>query len=321
MPEDLAGFNAYFTEEKRHRPAGSFFFAHSPAGSFVVFHRGRRAGRVAFVDRATRAARVVAESMQVFLDALRVAETVGAAPPEHASSKPRLPDAKPGRLQLPRRPQHWEDVDFRRARLPRSAVVRDVHAIRCTFGGASTDARSFTKFERVVLEQPVVATRHLMNVIARHASVHGCASGAKPLSLVNFYFDRVRLTGEFGSWLIRQDSDRLPSDAAAREIASRFYDQVDWAIDIRNARFRELTLRGIPARLVLRDPERHAVILTERLARDGSWRRREPGIVAVLEHALEHPEKCHFLCASDLRPSAALGRKRIADLRAAGFVD
>jgi len=316
VPEDLAGYNAYFTAEKGFRPPHSFAFAHSPSGSFVVYHRGARAGRVAFVARTTRKVTLVARSIEDFLSRL-----TARAPPAivHASSRSRPGDGPLARVDPPRRGRAWEGVDLGGARLAAGATLRDARAVGCTFGPRSLDARAFTTFERIELVRPTVRARLVMNLVCRSVSIDGCTTGAKPLSLVNVLCDRVRLVGDVGRLFFRTDAEALPRGAEA--VAARFYDSVPWALDVREARFRELTLRGIPAHLVLRDPERHAVILTERLAADRAWRRLDVGVVAVLEHALDDAAACHFLCATDFGPRAAAERRRIARLRSRGLVD
>lgn len=314
-PEDLVGYNAYFTAAIGARPKQSIAFAHGRSGSFVLYHGGARAGRIGFVDRSSRAVTLVASSFEDFVARLEARAQVAIV---HASSRRRAEGAEVAPIARPRRPRILERVDLGEASLPRGAAVTDVRAIECTFGGR-VDAQGFTTFERIELVRPKVDARLLMNVVCRSVVVDGSKTGTKVLSLVNVLCDRVRLVGDHGRLFFRRDEEHLPKGAA--ELAATFYDSVPWALDIREARFRELTLRGIPGHLVLRDPARHAVVLTERLAKDGSFRRLEPGLVAVLEHALEHPDECHVLCASDFLPRGAAARARIAELRARGFAE
>lgn len=316
-PEDLAGYNAYYTVAKGSRPERSFAFAHAPRGSFVLFHAGARSGEVAFVERATRAITRVAASFEDFL--ARLEARAAPATVAHASSRRRPADAPTPPVAAPRRAETRQGADLRASRLPAGAVVRDARMIDCTFGGASCDARSFTTFERVALVRPTVTTRLVMNLVCRDVVVDGSKTGTKPLSLVNVLCARVRLVGDHGRLFFRADPEHLPK--GDERMVATFYDDVPWALDIREGRFRELTLRGYPAHLVLRDPARHAVVLGERLAADPAWRRLDPGLVAVLQHALESPDDCHFLCASDSRPRGSADREQIAALRAMGLVD
>lgn len=56
-------------------------------------------------------------------------------------------------------------------------------------------------------------------------------------------------------------------DAANRE----FYRHTSWAIDIRQAEFTECDIQGVPAGLILRDPETQVVVTREAALR-GEWR-------------------------------------------------
>lgn len=55
------------------------------------------------------------------------------------------------------------------------------------------------------------------------------------------------------------------------EANAEYYSKVDWALDISEGEFQELDIRGIPARLIRRDPQTQAVITREK-AREGRWR-------------------------------------------------
>jgi len=55
------------------------------------------------------------------------------------------------------------------------------------------------------------------------------------------------------------------------EANSLYYSSVDWAFDIREALFQDADLRGIPAKLVMRDPETQYILTRER-ALQGKWR-------------------------------------------------
>lgn len=67
-----------------------------------------------------------------------------------------------------------------------------------------------------------------------------------------------------GVWT--QADQRAYDDANAEYLAS-----VDWSLDISGVEAEELDIRGIPARLVRRDPETQAVV-TRQKAMSGEWR-------------------------------------------------
>ena len=51
--------------------------------------------------------------------------------------------------------------------------------------------------------------------------------------------------------------DNLPTQSIAGQA---FYQKIDWALDISRGEFRDLELKGIPARLVRRDPETQLIV-------------------------------------------------------------
>jgi hypothetical protein len=90
-------------------------------------------------------------------------------------------------------------------------------------------------------------------------------------------FRRVKLSGRIGKMKINPSVDAIDRSAATQspfdEHRTRFYSETDWALDIRDARFRLFDLRGIPARLIRRNSESQVVITRER-ALDPAWRQR-----------------------------------------------
>ena len=59
---------------------------------------------------------------------------------------------------------------------------------------------------------------------------------------------------------------------AFEEANAAFYASVDWALDISEAEFQELSFRGIPGRLVRRDRETQIVVSRQK-AMGGEWRK------------------------------------------------
>lgn len=87
-------------------------------------------------------------------------------------------------------------------------------------------------------------------------------------------FRRVTLAGRLGRLMISNDLGLLDRQQEQRQfyLADEFfYRETDWALDISSAEFGELDVRGIPARLIRRDPETQAVVRAER-ARRGDWK-------------------------------------------------
>jgi hypothetical protein len=103
-------------------------------------------------------------------------------------------------------------------------------------------------------------------------------------------FKHVKLSGKFGTICVTNDRldllDPDPQDQAAFDQAAvDYYRDVDWALDISDARFRALDWRlNVPARLVRRDPATQVIVTRER-ALEQAWRRilLHPSLVASLE--------------------------------------
>lgn len=93
-------------------------------------------------------------------------------------------------------------------------------------------------------------------------------------------FKHVVLKGRIDRLLLFAVSANLLANAEHRkQVEERFeqanteyYRTVDWALDISEAEFSDFDVRGIPARLIRRDPLTQVVIKREKIL-DGKWRR------------------------------------------------
>jgi hypothetical protein len=92
-------------------------------------------------------------------------------------------------------------------------------------------------------------------------------------------FKHVVLRGKLGRMMI--NNDVLPRGDVNipyqydnvnvfREANSKFYHDVDWALDISEAEFQELDIRGVPGRLIRRDPETQVLVTRQRILQ-GDW--------------------------------------------------
>ena len=88
-------------------------------------------------------------------------------------------------------------------------------------------------------------------------------------------FNKVKFSGNIGKLKINQAVHHVDRSRETQgqfdDFRVSFYASVDWALDIREARFKEFDVRGIPAAKFLRDPESQVVITRERAMR-GEWR-------------------------------------------------
>lgn len=100
------------------------------------------------------------------------------------------------------------------------------------------------------------------------------------------YLDRVTLSGEIGKMKVNAAADTStvgPANYAKQkpfdDYRSKFYADVEWALDISEARFKEFDIRGVPGRLIRRDPESQVLITRERalqVATPGWEKRLDP---------------------------------------------
>jgi hypothetical protein len=78
---------------------------------------------------------------------------------------------------------------------------------------------------------------------------------------------RIMITNGLGPSFTLTDAHRRAFESANQA----FYESTDWALDISQGEFEELDIRGVPARLIRRDPQTQAVVTRER-AMQGRWR-------------------------------------------------
>jgi hypothetical protein len=154
------------------------------------------------------------------------------------------------------------------------------------------------------------------NLALKNIVVSGCVTET-PARLVNCFFDSVVLKGDVGRWHLSLHLF-MPSLV---KYASEFYADVDWALDIREARFHDAIVRGVPVDKVRRDPERHFVLRKPALRSDDSWRGLPKPLVNRLEFWLWLPGDTELLIASDYAPYRDRELARYRALREAGLLE
>lgn len=161
----------------------------------------------------------------------------------------------------------FSDLDFRQCHFDGCLVsvthdpklrstVRNVQLIDCTENGSSIDT--------VILEDCLVKNLKTSGLFQIFGAV----------------FRHVVLQGQFNRLMINNDVPprgdvNLPYQYenvdAFREANAEYYRQVDWALDISKGEFKELDIRGVPGRLVRRDPETQ-ILVTRKRTLEGAWR-------------------------------------------------
>lgn len=116
--------------------------------------------------------------------------------------------------------------------------------------------------------------------IVEDVFIDGLRSTGDLLQTFGAVFNHVTLRGRIGEVMISNEiigtvpgtkEQRDQQRALFREANRKYYERVDWALDIREAEFESFSIRGVPSELVRRDPETQVVVTKER-AIEGQWR-------------------------------------------------
>ncbi len=136
-------------------------------------------------------------------------------------------------------------------RLKHRSIVRNVSLVKCKVASCTVGA--------AIIEDVRVVDIQIYDLLRVQGAV----------------FKHVTLSGDIGSVLIGSvvtPTIIKPHQQRAYDKANaEYYSRVDWALDIREARFAECDFRGVPAHLVRRDPETQ-VIVTRDKALNQPWR-------------------------------------------------
>lgn len=210
------------------------------------------------------------------------------------------------------------------------AVVEDIRLEQCTFTGCAlslaTEPARRTTVRRIEAMSCFLAACEIQTAVIEDVIVDGLRSN----DLVTTHgavFGRVTLRGNLGRILLSPVVDAAELDSerqrAFAEANAAYYRQVDWALDISEARFSEATIRSVPARLIRRDPRTQVVVTRERAA-SGDWRRLDLNGTywpTAIEGMLERGDLDVVLVAPKLAPNFARLREGLELLRAAGVAE
>lgn len=134
----------------------------------------------------------------------------------------------------------------------RRSLVRNVRLIQCEEIGCAIDT--------AIIEDTVIDGLKTSDLLQTWGAV----------------YKHVVLKGNIGrimiSPVIATGWAKPHQQAAFDKVNAEYYQQVDWALDISEARFYECDIRGIPARLIRRDPQTQVVVTREK-ALLGEWRK------------------------------------------------
>lgn len=135
------------------------------------------------------------------------------------------------------------------------------------------------------IRRPVVRNVKLLNCAEHNCYFEGAfvedvlVDGLKTSGLLRVYgsaFKHVTLRGRVDRLMINSilspiDKTKPEHQQAVAQENAAYYATVDWALDISEADFVECDIRGVPARLIRRDPATQAVVTLEK-ALEGNWK-------------------------------------------------
>ncbi len=156
-------------------------------------------------------------------------------------------------------------------------------------------------------------------------TVTGGGGRRPPLFLWGVRTKHLVLKGHIGSLIWNPPRDWLRPSPEQLDIYNGYYADVDWSLDVSEARFTSVpALRfGPPGRLIRRDPARQPLVARDRvLAADWGAIRSQVGIWRIaIEHMLASPWTDEIVLIPSEGDKRALERRGIEILRTAGVID
>jgi hypothetical protein len=166
-------------------------------------------------------------------------------------------------------------------------VIADYALANCTFEGfagfvpdwSNPDPRLRPTIRDVTLWNTNACSAFLEGAIIDEVTVNTTKVGKAPLFLRGSVYRHATLKGRIGRIEIRgkmfppldlpkEDRERIEFMWDLANAA--YYQTVDWALDITQARYGSLSISGVPAKMIRRNPENTAVVTRER-AMSTSW--------------------------------------------------
>jgi hypothetical protein len=161
----------------------------------------------------------------------------------------------------------YSNIEFRRCHFDhcslsithdpeRRSTIRNMRLLNCTADDPYVD--------RAIIEDSIIANLKWAGLFQTFGAV----------------FKHVELRGRFDRLMISNDvlprGDVNPpyqyeNVELFRTANAQYYRHVDWALDISQGEFKELDIRGVPGRLVRRDPETQVLVTRQRVLEE-DWR-------------------------------------------------
>jgi hypothetical protein len=175
---------------------------------------------------------------------------------------------------------HSDDLDDRDT----TALFCDIEFRRCYFQGCTLSITRNPALRSTVRNVRLIDCSqrgcYVDCAVIEETVVDGFNTNGQLFQTFGAVFNHVLLRGKIDRLMISNDS--LPDLSVNRpyqyEVVNLFrvanaeyYRHVEWALDISEGEFKELDIRGIPSRLIRRDPETQVVVTKQRLLDGDDW--------------------------------------------------
>jgi len=168
--------------------------------------------------------------------------------------------------------EHFTDRDS-------GAVLGDAEFHNCYFEGCALSITDDPKKRCIIRNVKLVNCSQrgcsIDPAIIEDVLVEGFNTNGQLVQTWGAAFNRVVLRGEIDRLMISSVVDVMGDKPQVQEAFDKanaeYYGNVEWALDISQGEFKELDIRGLPARLIRRDPETQ-VVVTRAKAAEGKWK-------------------------------------------------
>ncbi|MEJ7733771.1 MAG: hypothetical protein WKG00_31820 [Polyangiaceae bacterium] len=144
----------------------------------------------------------------------------------------------------------------------------------CHFGYTSVSKRRLIKNVKLV-DCKAIPSSGFGSPVLEDVDAHNLATSGLCIAYGAVY-KHVRISGKCGSFMLNIAVGTPREEKAWRKANDKFYETVDWALDISEGEFAGLDIRGVPADLIRRDPETQVVVRRERVeAMRHVWEKRD----------------------------------------------
>lgn len=204
------------------------------------------------------------------------------------------------------------------------AVIQDINLYQCVFENCSLSRTKNPKLRSIVrnvdLADCVSINCKIGPVVLEEVTVNNLDTNDL-LIMWGGLFKHVTLKGNIGRIKVNLEAHFADFSKETQEpfdeVRVAFYENTDWALDIREAHFDEFELRGVPTELVRRNSNTQVVVTREKAMhidwdrRVSAWNKHWPHI---LKHFLDDGDPSTILIAPRGKRKLLDGLKELRDL-------